>query len=407
MWTLAYLIPLVWAVQGILSAMLVRKFARGFERAKRPAYAEYRPAVALIVPFKGAELGLAEHVHRLLTQDYPQYRLLLVVESEADPAAAVLREVGSQHADVRSEIVVAGLAGPDEGQKVHNLRAAVAKLEAEGMPVEVLAFADSDAAPDAKWLGNLVGPLVDERTGVTTGYRWFVPAEGERASLPTLLASIINSTVACWAGRERYNHAWGGSMAMRVSTAREGDLLGLWRGALSDDYQVSRMCKSLGKRIYFLHSCLVASPASFTWASLFEFGRRQYVITRTHALRLYVGGLFLTTLYAVGFVWTLASFLGGLIANFGGLGWLVPGIAIVVSGAASDLRGHYREQAVRHAFGEATVQRLRPALRIDAWLPMLPMLVHWAIILSAMFGRTITWRGNRYRIDGPQRIQKL
>ena len=44
------------------------------------------------------------------------------------------------------------------------------------------------------------------------------------------LASVINSSVACLAGKDEWTHAWGGSMALRVEIARRGDLRGLWRG---------------------------------------------------------------------------------------------------------------------------------------------------------------------------------
>src|SRR5690606_30679554 len=134
--------------------------------------------------------------------------------------------------------------------------------------------ADSDAAPGPGWLGALVGPLSKSANAVTSGYRWFVPQD---SSFWSSVASVMNSSVACFAARQRFILAWGGSMAMRVETAEEGGLVDRWRGALSDDYAVTRMAWDMGARVYFVPHCLVPAPGSFTRRSLFEFARRQYI----------------------------------------------------------------------------------------------------------------------------------
>jgi len=33
--------------------------------------------------------------------------------------------------------------------------------------------------------------------------------------------------------------------------------------------------------------------------------------------------------------------------------------------------------------------------------------IHWLIIVSVLTKRTMTWRGIRYRIDGPQSVRRL
>lgn len=399
---------IAWAMQAVLSVMLVRKFARGLERRTPQRYMSYRPPVALVVPFKGLDLDLRANLRSLLAQDYPDHRLLLVVESEDDPAAAVIREELAE-ADCPAELLVAGVAEADEGQKVHNLIAAVEHLTRQDRGETIWAFADSDAVTGPHWLAALVGPLAGENTGVTTGYRWFVPdipASGT-GSRWSDFASVMNSSVACWAGRDEYNHAWGGSMAMRVETARRGDLLSYWRGALSDDYQVSRMCRDLDMRLYFVHRCLVASPVDFDLKGLWSFARRQYIITRTHAPMLYTAALVMQTLYVVGFVTAVAALPGFAVCSPGNPLVLAPLAAIVVVIAADLIRSRYRRRVVRHAFGEVMVQRLHRTLWIDAYLTPLWMTLHWLIVASAAVGRTIRWRGNRYRIEGPQRVRRL
>jgi len=35
------------------------------------------------------------------------------------------------------------------------------------------------------------------------------------------------------------------------------------------------------------------------------------------------------------------------------------------------------------------------------------MLVHWAMIVRAAFGNRMRWRGILYRLDGPQKCERL
>jgi hypothetical protein len=380
------------------------------------------------VPFRGVEPGLAGHVLRLAMQDYPDYRLVLVVQSMDDPAAAVLHQV-MQRRDLRAgpvELVEAGPAPADTGQKVHNLLQAMRHLEQDPSPPppgpppppeeggneeRVLVFADSDAAPGEGWLGDLIGPLQQPHiTAVTTGYRWLVPLPDKQGELhpASVLASVLNGSVACWMSRRQQTHAWGGSMAMRVSTAQRGGLMDLWRGAISDDYQVSHMASRLPEQIMYVPRCLVASPVAMDWQQLVNFAHRQHLITRVHAPKLFWAGLGVLALYPAAWISSLVAAVV-LLSMSGGwpLWWLPPGAAFVIVLVADQVRATYRWLTVRNAFDPATVDRLRPALRVDRWLTPLWMTAHLLLMLRATVGRTISWRGIRYRIDSPQKVRRM
>ena len=61
----------------------------------------------------------------------------------------------------------------------------------------------------------------------------------------------------------------------------------------------------------------------------------------------------------------------------------------------------------RAAFGPDGVRYLRRTLWVDCWLTWLVMGVNLALLLGAAVGRTIAWRGIRYRMDGPQQVRRL
>ncbi len=411
-WTLIGLC-IAWGAQAVLAMVAQRKLAKRAKNPQTERFAAYRPTAALIVPFKGVEPALQGNLQSLFTQDYPDYRVLLIVEDESDPAYPLLRDAMAQYPGRQADIVFAGVAGPNEGQKVHNLLAALEKLKQDDAGEEVWVFADSDAVPGLNWMGELVGPLWQDRTAVTTGFRWLIPqaAEGDSGKVSggggpsfwSKIASILNSSTTGMIRNETFTHAWGGSMAMRVSTAMEADLVGRWRGSISDDYQVTRMCRDLGKRVYFVPECLVASPVDYDFAGLCDFAYRQYVITRIHAPFVFVAALFINSLYFLG----LASAVTLLIqpATRHHTRFAI-GVFVLVF-VANQVRAGFRRSVVRAALGEEVAEQLRATLILDRWATPVWLGINWVLLVRAVFGKTISWRDIRYRIDGPQDIRRL
>lgn len=380
-----------WTAQAVLASLLSRKLWKRVTRPRRDVRDQYRPHAVVIMPFKGVEPRLDAALDRLMTQDYPDYRVVLVVESESDPAYGLLQQAIARHPERRCDLLVAGVAGPRQGQKVHNQLFALEHLKAVSNRA-VLVFADSDAVPGPMWLGDMVGPLVNPTIGVTTGYRWLAPVGG---GLWSNLASVMNASVASLlSGRASLGHAWGGSMAMHADMVSKHDLHGRLNGALTDDFPVSRMCRDAGLRIYFVASCLVPTPAEFSFSSLANFAHRQYLITRVYAPRLYFGALAITWLYVA-----------GLVVAAGSRTWL--GLAAIMTVFAADqVRATYRAKVVEAAFDTSVQQQLQTSLRWDRWATPLWMLLHALLILRAVFGRRMIWRGTQYFLRGPNNVER-
>jgi hypothetical protein len=222
------------------------------------------------------------------------------------------------------------------------------------------------------------------------------------------MASVINSSVIGFLGKARYNQAWGGSMALWADTAIRGDLRGHLEGALCDDYQFGRMVKKLGLRIYFVRSCLVATPAALDWPGLVNFAHRQYLLTRVYA-----PGLFKLVLVMVGFyVLANLSAWAGLVVllvhdpsqwHF----WGIPLAALVLAAFWNHVRASMRRASVTNALGAEALVNLRLPLMMDRWLTWLWMSIHLMLIVRACFGRTMLWRGIFYRLRGPQDVERM
>ncbi len=372
-----------------------RNYHYVLEKSTARKEAAYRPRVTLIIPCKGLDARFHSNIQSFFEQDYEDYRLFFVVENERDPAYRELQALkaqvnGRSHAaEIRTLV-----AGPSQAssQKIFNLLYAYRQVPED---TEVLAFADSDVHVQPDWLARLVRSLRRPRCGATTGYRWFVPLDN---NLATLAMSAINGAVAQFLGNNPFNHAWGGSMAIRIENFRRLGIPEVWSNTLSDDLSLSRAVKRAGLKVIFVPECLVASFESTTWARLFEFGRRQFLITRVYAP----------------WTWRL-----GLLSSLGSVAGFWGGAAVAIY-AASHHTDHVllcsaipclflAGQLIRAVLRQLTagqvlkthVLRLFPAAMADilgCWLWSIVLLV---LMISSAFGRTIRWRGIRYKLISP------
>jgi hypothetical protein len=372
-----------------------RRFARA--RCRRQ---ETKPATGhavLVAPCKGDDTELRQNLSYLLAQDYADYEVRFVVESDRDPALAVIHQVLGERPQRRASICIAGKA-EHSGQKVHNLLAATANLPLE---TRFLAFVDSDARPSPQWLRCLISRFEDGRPKVVSGYRWFVPA---RTSLANLLLANINANVAGLLGPGEHHFVWGGSWAIERQTFDHIRLREAWQGTLSDDLVATRVLRKKRIPIEFEPRCLVPSPLDVDFGQLFEFLRRQYLIGRFYATRWWLGALAITLL-AVGTLW--ASPLVALIAGARRLplAW-APAVVFVTLYASHAFRAWLRQDMARHAL-TAFCGQLTASRRFDLCAAPLAGLVNTVGLLSSLVGNTISWRGIRYRIFRGGRTQRL
>ncbi len=384
------LLPLVLALGGwnflvgllsIHSALAYRKYARRVAQAHAGASAE-SPPVTLIVPCCGEEAGLEENLEALLAQDYPNFSVRFVVESEGDGAVSAIARAISGH-PFKGDLVFAG-AARGRSQKVHNLLAALESSPAS----EVLAFADSDGRPDREWLRLLVAPLDGAGVGVASSYRFYLP---EPASFATLLRSVWNAAVLTVLGDHDHNFAWGGAMAIRRDVFQRIGVAEAWKGALSDDYAMTHAVRRAGLKVSFIPSCLVGSRGEVGLLELVKWCARQIAITRVYwpalfavaaATHLIYGAFLALALFEGAFALIAVVLLPGLIG--GGLR----------AQAIAELAPAWRETISRHLWAYALLVPFAGLLTILG-------------VLRALASRRIEWRGRVYEMRSPTETRIL
>jgi hypothetical protein len=380
-----------WAVVAattIFSALLTwqafehRRYARS--RAKHPISDGLNRHIALFVPCKGHDDDLAGNLRPLFEQEGVSYELVFIVESEHDPAAAIIRRMMHESGRVRSSLVVAGLA-TESGQKVHNLLAATANIPAEA---GVLAFVDADVRPPRDWLRRLTGRL--HNFPVTTGYRYFMPKNNSFANLA--LASLNGSIIPImFPGK--HHLIWGGSWAVSREVFESSGLREEWRGTLSDDLIATRTMARLSHRVSAEPMCILPSPLEVDARGMLSFIRRQLVIGRCYTpVHWYalLGGAALLQFTLWG------SLLAAVIGLIRGADWAFqPAAAFGVLYFLQWKRARLRHAACR-LYLPTRLTELKPIHRFDAWLGPIAGAVGLIGLVASGTTRRIVWKGITY-----------
>ena len=393
-----YIAMAVIILQIAFLVQIYRNYHYGLSKYRR-ARTWYRPKTVLIIPCKGLEPSFDENITSFFNQDYENYLLWFVVADVSDPAYSqlqLLKDRLAQESKVtETRIFVAGPA-KSCSQKLHNLLYCYQRIPDD---IEVLAFADSDACVRSDWISHIVYPLHQAKYGAASGYRWFIP---QRNNFASLTLSALNGKVAQLLGNSRFNQAWGGSMAIKVDIFRKVKLDEIWAKAVSDDLSLSYAVKKIGMKVAFVPACLVATYESTTWPRLFEFARRQFLITRVSSPKIWWFGL-ISCIYSILGLWGTAVMAVYVLTAQQTIpkDRIIFFVSVPIFFFASQLtRAIMRQKMVSKLLFE-NWSKIKIAAAVDIaffWLWSILMLF---FIVASAFGRTICWRGIRYKLISP------
>jgi hypothetical protein len=356
---------------GLLQALSVAGVIGYWRYLPAQALCEVAEGVVVIVPVKGPAPAIESYVAALLAQSAP-LRAIFVVQSRDDPVWATLDALEARYPD-RLQVIVAGLA-TDEGQKIHNLLAAIARLRADD---RILVFLDADMLPGPHVVGRLLFPLVRGKAQITTGYRWLVPAVNAPA---TWLGAAINLQPATCPRLAGWHLPWGGAIALSRDTFERLDMAQVWRGALLDDLTLMRAARRQRVKIRTVVDLLLPSPGEATLRGLWRFGVRQYRHVFLNQRSFWMLAAAILGVQASGWAWALAA--GG---------WR----AVLIGYGAACLRAGFRVSIARRLPQAA---QLHPILSVaaDVAAPFLVCWVHLAMILVGGSSRRMSWGGVEY-----------
>jgi ceramide glucosyltransferase len=343
---------------------------------------DFTPSVSVFVPCKGMEEGLEEFLESLARQDYPDFNVTFITESDEDEASGPIARVIARHHHARHVV-----AGKTETccQKNHNLLAGLSTDRGS----EVYVFADADAGASVTWLRDLVAPLSIEKYAASTGFRWLTPPSFSLAGMcHAMLSGYIMTLLPDGKGM------WGGSMAIRSADFRQMAAAERWRTTVVDDISLSDLLFRNGKGRLFVPTCICESTGTLgTIRSVAAWFTRQVMYLKIYLRPLWLAAVAVHSTY-------FAATAGSLIFL---LLYLTTGRfpAAAVGGAAFLLIS---------MINTAALKSLRPG-RGSAllWgLLTIPSLVVgvWCLIASGLT-ESMVWRNMRYRVDGRGNVTSI
>ncbi|MCC5637087.1 glycosyltransferase family 2 protein [Nostoc sp. CHAB 5844] len=359
---------------------------------------EQLPKTAVILCLRGADPFLSQCLRSLLTQNYPQYNLKLVVDSQTDPAWQIAHDTINQLGATHVEINYLRVIRHNCSLKCSALLQVIAELDDS---YKVVAFVDADTVVHPNWLRELVSPLANPKIGATTGNRWYVPTGRYWGSL-VRYAGNVSTVVQTFL----FGIPWGGSLAIKTEVLRHIGILDMWGKALNEDLMMHKVLKKHGMQIKFVPSLMMLNREECDLFGLIDHLKRLFLYSRLyHPQWLAVVGdlvssiLFPTTTIVLLLVslwdeqWQTATLLFRTYSIYT-LGLLLLMLTLELG-----------VRPVILAQGQSVTK-----LSLGAVLKMLIVIpltqwVYGLAMLASLLRSTVKWRGAIYRVKGPWNIR--
>lgn len=236
------------------------------KRMKRDT--NYFPKVAVFLPCKDNYKSLRQNLESVLNQDYKgEYKVFYIVESEADPAFTVIKDIIKN--SKKSELIIAGKAGLNS-QKNHNILYTINRLDNENRnDFEVYAFFDSDHYAPEHWLRTLVQTLTMKDVEIATLHS--IKQPDKILPLGTIVYSMLINYICNF--NTLSNQAWGGSLAMKKETYLKHNIRNIWQVSVSHDCPLN----GVKAKLFFNPECSpVETDFSYTLSGFIKWSTRQF-----------------------------------------------------------------------------------------------------------------------------------
>ena len=278
----------------------------------RPAYKDqvfgaFGENVLVILPCKGKDVTLYENINSLLEQDYPNYRILAVVDSISDPAMQAIR-------DLKIDYLVSKTECEHCSGKVRAIASAIEKFP----DVPVYVVADSDVTFPKQWLTNLVRPLGSHEIGVSTTFPHFEPTGGIWSKIKSVWGLVGIGLMQSRLTR----FVWGGSMCFRQDLLNPEDIE-YFKKHISDDVAIMRIARKKGLDICYVQSAAPMINSPDDYRTFREWSNRQTALSISASrsilrygilfysseIILLIGGIVFSFFFTLIFLFLLAPYL--------------------------------------------------------------------------------------------------
>lgn len=371
-----------------------------YVRTSRPTKSsdDRLPKAAVILSLRGADPFLSRCIEELLQQNYPEYDLKLIVDSENDPAWHIAHYTINKLGKTNVQISHLQIIRHNCSLKCSALIQAISDLDNS---YQVVALVDADTIVHPNWLRELVSPLADDKIGATTGNRWYVPSSNYWGSLVRYTGNI-SAVVQMYL----FGIPWGGTLAIKTDVLRQTGLLEKWAQAFGEDLMMHNVLKKHGLRVKFVPSLIMVNREECDLLGILEYLQRLILYSRLYHPRWLaivseaVSSILFPSLAIFLFVLSLGVAqwdVAGLLLKSYSLYTL--GLLLLMLTMELGVQPLIRAQGQRRTkLSIATVGRMLLAIPLTQW-------VYGLAMMSSLWMSTVKWRGIIYRIYSPWNVR--
>jgi ceramide glucosyltransferase len=350
--------------------------ARDLFRPTRSDDETFRPPVTILKPIRGLDPEAYENFSSFCRQDYPCFQIVFGSDDADDPGLAVARRVAQDFPHVDIRIVVAPPSDATN-RKVGTVAAMVPAAKHS-----LLLISDSDIRVTPRHLAAIVQPMKDPGVGVVTCmYRSRGP--GLAGTIDALgLSTDFQPSVLVARRLEGVSFAMGSGILIRSGVLRAIGGMDAVAHQLADDYLLGNLPSRAGFRAELVPEVVQHTLGTTGLRGLVEHQLRWNRGTLTARPGGYTGLLFTQgTPAALGLLFFSAH----------------------TPGAWTLLAGTLALRLIMAWYVAVRCLRDRDAMRAF-WLVPARDLFGFAAWLAAYFGRTVVWRGSRFRLEKGGRL---
>lgn len=378
--------------QSVLMLLYVRLF---FRRQCESVADGQLPKVAIVMSLRGADPHLAAGLKGLIRQDYPNHSVEIVVDSEQDPAAGVVRQVIEETRAANARVRFLRRRPATCSLQCASMAQLVGDLDES---IEVAVHVDGDTVVPPDFLRRVVQPLAQNpKVGAAHGNRWFMPAS---LSWGSLVRYLWNSGAVVTAHFLKV--PCGGTLAMRTSMLWQAGMVEKWETCLTSDVVLGDALDRHGYTKSFVPSLMIPNREDIPLRACMGFFARQMLWSRLYRPWWAWWGIvshgITTTVALFGALAVLVC--GWVIADPAVGCWSISGVIIyeLAMLACVGLLEFSVRHAIRSRGGEPPGWLTLTGIpKLVAALP-LTQSIQFLAVLRAVFLRRIAWRGVTYEI---------
>ena len=321
--------------------------------------------VSILKPLAGLDRDLESNLRTFFEQDYPVFEILFAVREETDPAFAIVEKLRREYRHVPSRVVITS-ESPYANRKAYSLDRMLSAAT-----YDLIVMSDSDTRVTPSMLRTIAAEFQNREVGVATCPYRAVPGANfwsklEATGLNTdFMAGILAARML-----EGMRFAVGPTIAARRDVLENIGGFERLKDYLAEDFMLGRLAAEAGYEVILSSYVIehhIAAPGA--WQN-FSHRLRWLRSTRRSRPAGYVGQLL-----------TMTTPLALMLAVADPRLWPIAAGALMLRIFAAYL---------------ISTQVLRA--RIFAPVLLAEDLAGFAFWIAGFFGRTIVWRGERYRL---------